>query len=191
MTEETGRSLTAPQREAAILVADDELTDERIAAQVGVTSRTLRTWKSYPEFQAAVADHRMRLEAAISRFWIAKRRKRVEKLQLLADKAVAVIEQRAADSSMDDVPGGSTGVIVRDVKSVGYGTEAELVDVYKVDTALMAELRNLMKQAAQEVGQWSEKHEITKDTEELTQVIFFMPEKGSQPPIFPAKRLPE
>ncbi len=70
------------------------------------------------------------------------------------------------------------------MKVVGYGDSAEVVDVFTVDTALMAEIRNTMKQAAQEVGQWTEKQEISKDGEELTQIIFTLPVKGSTPPIY-------
>lgn len=186
----TSKTLTAPQRKAAVLVAEDELTDEQIAADVGVSTRTLYYWKGLPAFQAAAADHRQRIAASISRHWIAKRVKRVQRLQDLAEKAIAVIEQRAADPRMAEAPGGNTGLMTHTVKVVGYGETSEAVDVFTVDTALMAEIRNTMKQAAQEVGQWSEKHEVTKDSEELTQVLFVLPVKGSQPPIFP-KESPE
>jgi hypothetical protein len=37
------------------------------------------------------------------------------------------------------------------------------VEVYSVDTALLKELRDLEKQAAQELGQWTAKTEIVTD----------------------------
>lgn len=183
--EKSGKTLTAVQSRAAILVADDELTDEAISAELGITSRTLRNWKDRPVFQAAVAEHRARIAASISRFWVAKRRKRVKRLQELADAAISVIEQRAADPTLADVPGGTTGLMLRDVKVVGTGEDAERVDMYRVDTALMAEIRNTLKQAAQEVGDWTEKREVGLESDaELTQVVFVMPVKGSKPPIY-------
>jgi hypothetical protein len=55
-----------------------------------------------------------------------------------------------------DVPGGTTGLLVKDYK----GKDADQ-PVYKVDTRLLAELRAHEKQAAEELGQWSEKQELT------------------------------
>jgi hypothetical protein len=195
--------LTAQRLKAAMLVAEDELSDEQIIADVGVASRvTLWRWKENPAFQGAVAEHRIRLEASMSRFSVAKRRKRVEYLQALFDRQWSIMEQRADEAPQrlpenvswgpgsnkpKYVAGMDTGLITHDVKSVGYGPDQELVDVYKVDTALSAEIRNTLKQAAQEVGQWTEKQEISKDGEELTQVLFVMPQKGSNPPVYAPK----
>ena len=55
---------------------------------------------------------------------------------------------------MAGVPGGATGLLVRDYKGKNAGAPA-----YRVDTALIAELRALMRQAAEELGQWVEKSE--------------------------------
>lgn len=217
--------MTAQRMKAAILVAEDELTDEQIAREVGIKDRTtIWRWKDVPAFQAAVATHRQRLELSVSRFWIAKRRKRVEVIQRLVEGGLSVIEQRAAAAPSsqntpegdrhapvrdrvyneeldewtdpedewvypnvrDAVPGLNTGLIVKDIKSVGYGDDAELVDVYRVDTPLMNEIRQGLKQAAQEVGQWTEKRELgAAEGTELAQVVFVMPVKGSKPEIYP------
>jgi hypothetical protein len=53
------------------------------------------------------------------------------------------------------VPGsGSTSLLVRD-----YEGKDATAEVYKVDTALLAELRNHELQAAQELGRWDTKSE--------------------------------
>ena len=52
------------------------------------------------------------------------------------------------------VPGPHEPVLVRDYKGKNAGAP-----VYRVDTALIAELRALMRQAAEEMGQWVERHE--------------------------------
>ena len=60
----------------------------------------------------------------------------------------------------DPGAGGSTGLLTRSVKAIGAGKFTRFVDEYRVDTALLRELRELEKQAAIEQGQWSEKREI-------------------------------
>ena len=69
---------------------------------------------------------------------------------------------------MADVPGGeATGLLVRDYK--GKDATAE---VYKVDTALLAELRNHERQAAQELGQWDTKSEAAGlDPAEMVRIL--------------------
>jgi hypothetical protein len=48
-----------------------------------------------------------------------------------------------------DIPGGNTGLLVRDYK----GRNAD-VAVYKADNALMAEMPATERQPAEELGQW-------------------------------------
>jgi hypothetical protein len=49
-----------------------------------------------------------------------------------------------------------------------------LQPVYKVDTRLLAELRNHEKQAAEELGQWSEKRELPGDERQTDITITFV-----------------
>ena len=58
-----------------------------------------------------------------------------------------VIEQRAASPDFAKVPGGTTGLLCRDLR-------CKDTPVYKVDTGLLAELRAHEQQAAQELSQW-------------------------------------
>ena len=69
-----------------------------------------------------------------------------------------VIDERGGSAGLSDVPGGTTGLLVKDYK----GKDADQ-PVHKVDTSLLAELRAHEKQAAEELGQWSEKRELTGD----------------------------
>src|SRR5439155_9215608 len=71
----------------------------------------------------------------------------VRALQDRWDRARRLIDARARD--LADIPGGNTGLLVRDYK----GRNAD-VAVYKADTALMAEMRAAERQAAEELGQW-------------------------------------
>ena len=86
---------------------------------------------------------------------ISSRDARLQALQDRWDRLRRLIDARAVE--MADVPGGNTGLLVRDYK----GKNAAL-PVYKVDTALLAELRAHERQAAEELGQWNEDKPVSK-----------------------------
>jgi hypothetical protein len=65
-----------------------------------------------------------------------------------------VMEERAAD--MAEVPGGKSGLLVRQIKQIGNGDSAREVEEYKLDAGLLSEFREHEKQIAQELGQWQE-----------------------------------
>jgi uncharacterized protein YerC len=146
---------------AALLVAQDEQTDTAIAASVGVSQVTIERWKRHPEFAGRVQEHRDLWREQIEAKGIADRQNRVDALNDRWHRMQQVIEERASDQTTAHVAGGSTGLIVRDVKGVGKGDDFQLIDIYSVDTGLLRELREHEKQAAQELGEWSEKREIS------------------------------
>jgi hypothetical protein len=67
-----------------------------------------------------------------------------------------VIAERADHIEMQDAPGGKTGLLALDYK----GKDADRA-VYKLDAALLKELRDLEREIAIELGQWTEKKELT------------------------------
>jgi Terminase small subunit len=91
---------------------------------------------------------------------ICNRNARIQVLQDLLNGMRQVIQERAADPDMAEVPGGKTGLLCIDYK----GKDATQ-PVYKADTALVAEMRATCKQAAEELGQWGE--ERKPETSEL------------------------
>jgi hypothetical protein len=148
----------ARRERAAALLAEGELTDVEIAAEVEVTDRTLRTWKKIPAFAARVKRLVAELGAVAQRKAIGRRARRLAALDDRWQRMKAVIAARADE--MKDVPGGgSSGLLVKAVKSIGSGDNAREVEEYAVDAALLREMRELEKQAAQETGQWAEKVE--------------------------------
>lgn len=158
--------------QAAVLVADDRLTDEQIAEQIGISARMLYIWKAHPEFAAKVSEHVEKFAAVTLKRGIARRERRVEALNDRWKRMLRVIDERAEDPDISHVAGGTTGLIVHDVKGVGKGDDFQLIDIYGVDTGLLKELREHEKQAAQELGQWTEKQEHTgKDGAPLTFTI--------------------
>lgn len=136
---------------AAQLVAEGELTDQQIAEIVKASRQSVTRWKAEPIFRDRVNEIVADLAEALSAKGIRLRENRLKNLQTRVDKMMALIEARALD--LADIAGGSTGLLVRDYKHGGT--------VYKFDAALLRELREHEKQAAQELGQWLEKVGIT------------------------------
>jgi transposase-like protein len=176
---------TEPRKQAVLLVAEDDLSDTEIAARVGVHRATLDRWKQHPDFAAQVAHHIEDLNRAMTRLAIAKKHKRVTELNALHEKALRVIEQRGAEyqaMAEEDaqqptitplrqmigdrsVPaGGETGLLVRQLKQIGAGRTAQLVEEFAFDAALVKEIRALQEQAAKELGQWVDRSEVESTT---------------------------
>lgn len=167
----SAKQLTTAQERAALLVAEDTLTDQQIAAACGVTDRTIWRWKKLAVFLAAVDAHRTRWRDEIEQQGIANRKNRVDALNERWRLMRQVIEERAA-SRDEEAPGAGTGLLVRQIKSIGFGENNQTVEEYTVDTGLLKELRAHEEQAAKELGQWLEKHEHTgKDGESLVFTI--------------------
>lgn len=143
--------------EAAVLVAEDSRSDEQIAALLGITRSTLSTWKMRPEFVARVDEVCRELAAAALKRGIARKEYRVNVLANMHSKLLTVMEERAADPDLANIPGGKTGLIVRKaVVSAGALVGYE----FAVDTGLLKELRGIQEQAAKELGQLIEKREV-------------------------------
>lgn len=156
---------TGQREQAALLVAEDDLSDEKIAAACEVDRKTLYRWKQMPAFAERVAEHVKALEAEAFKFAIAKRRKRVEALDDRWQRMQRVIEARAVE--LADISGGDTGLLVHQEKAIGTGSNQTIIDEYAVDTGLLKELREHEKQAATELGQWTEKKDLTSGGETL------------------------
>lgn len=138
---------------AIALLVEDKLTDEQIAEQVGVTRDGLAKWKTWPEFQAAyqVALAEFYIRVKNRRFAIKERR--VALLNDLAERLMQVIEERAADARFTDEPGMATGTMLRTEKVIRRGRDSEIEYEFKVDTATLSELRAILKQVQEELGQ--------------------------------------
>ena len=147
------------REQAALLIAEDELTDQRIADAVGIGRTTLARWKRDPDFAALVGEHIGQLQAAMLKHAIAKKHKRIAVLDDLHRRALAVITARAGDDSMAEAPGGDTGLLVRQLKVIGAGKNMQVVEEYSVDTGLIREIRALHEQTAKELGQWVDRSE--------------------------------
>lgn len=216
---------TRQRERAALLVAEDKLSDRDIAAEIKAHVVTLERWKQHPDFQARVSEHVAAYRQAIRQRGIAVLENRVDALNQRWELLQQVVRERGADPSMAEIPGGSTGLLIRRGKLVkvyeptkialeghsegdpcpqcageegglprlvlgtvtnlatGNMREAlicrvcgegwretdtlasaklnEIVYEYELDTGLLKELREHEKQAAQELGQWTERKELS------------------------------
>lgn len=145
---------TQKWNQAASFVAEGELAHGAIATRVAIAPNTLWRWRQNPRFQARVTKYGDRINESVWSPAITRRARRLERLNRDWFRLQAIIEERAADPSMEGVPGGKTGLIVRKVKQVFSGDRATLVSDYSIDCRILAEMRRIEKQAALECGQW-------------------------------------
>lgn len=162
-------SWTRKREEAALLVAADELTNEQIADQLAITDRTLLRWKLEPAFKERVAEHVAAWRAEIRKRGITERQNRVDALNSRWEAMQLIVTERAvdmggrSDEGVPQIPGGSSGLLVRQFKVLGAGRNARFVEEYAVDVGLLRELRAHEEQAAKELGQWQDKLGLTGD----------------------------
>ena len=182
-----GFQWTETKEQAAALVARDELTNAEIAATCGITPRTLDRWKAHPAFMTRVTEHHEAYRQAVLEQGIADRVNRVKALNDRWERMQRVIEARSLEYSGVDkeghpvIAGGETGLLVRQIKSIGIGQNNMTVEEYAVDTGLLKEIRETEKQAAQELGQWADRVDINVALEELVRQI--AEETGDSPEV--------
>jgi gas vesicle protein len=169
---------TDERRLAAQLLAMNEKTDEQIAAECGVTRRMLAYWKKHPEFTARVNEIVQQTADKLLKQGVRLKENRLAKLQGMLDRMAALVEARAKDlgkprtdddgEETEEIAGGGTGLLVRDNKGKDWRP------VYKFDAALLREFREYLKQAAIELGEWTEKRDLTSDGKSLG--VVFLPQ---------------
>lgn len=156
---------------AAILLAEDALSDEVIAEQVGIGRTTLSRWKLDPDFTALVGDYRGRIIAQSLKLPIAKKHERIKVLDTLHTKALEAIEHRVYMAQQDESPTSHAMRVFGDhmapeavtglfVAKQSISATGRVVTDWMFDSALVKEIRELQKQAAQELSQWTEQAEI-------------------------------
>lgn len=149
--------MDARKWKTAHLVASGDLSIIKIAAEIGVAEKTIDIWKRHPDFKAAVDEILAESTKRILSTGIARRENRIEALNKRWRLMDQVITERGTDPTMQGIPGGSTGALIRQLKSVGFGENNQIIEEYAFDRALFAELREHEKQAAYELDQWGNK----------------------------------
>jgi len=108
--------------------------------------------KCLPSQQLRAAEQLRDMEAnELVAHQIMARRVRIGLLQRTWDDLEQVKTERGA--VMRDVPGGSTGLLLRRLRKIGMGKDAEMVEDNELDAVMLRELRKIAEQAARELGQ--------------------------------------
>lgn len=158
------RFLWTDEKKAAVkLIAEGELTDSDVASRAGCTRQSIWLWRQVAEFNARIDEEREAIRQSLRHRAISLVEKRVNRLNRDWLKLQKVIEERAADPTMRDIPGGSTGTLVRTVKMIGNGDQSRMIEEYAVDVGTLREIREIEKQAAIQLEQWTEKKSIEGD----------------------------
>lgn len=154
------RLKSGKRERAAILLAEDQLSDQQIANSIGVSRQSIVRWKKNKRFAERVAElNEIMCEQAL-KHGIARRETRVAVQHELQSKLLTVIAERAADAELQGVPGGKTGLVCKTVKGIGKGDDFRVVEVFETDTPTVKALLALHEQAAKEMGQIVERHEV-------------------------------
>ncbi|HUV68967.1 MAG TPA: hypothetical protein VMW15_04840 [Terracidiphilus sp.] len=140
---------------AARLAYSGNLTDEQIAQRVQRSRKTVNTWKQSDIYKRETARLAEIARTQNANVLLRNRDYRLEKLQDRHDRLLTVIQERAKYPELAKVPGGKTGALVLEPRTVA----GEKVVVAKFDAALFREIRDLERQAAEECGQYGEASE--------------------------------
>jgi hypothetical protein len=151
----TKRRNVLDNRKDEVLAAliGEGLTWQATADRFGVAKRSIgffieRHEDEYRALKGKVAQ-------AAEEYAIASKVNRIAALDDRWQRVRRVIDQRAADGAKNwaAVPGMDTGIVVHQVKQIGAGKNATIIDEFVVDTGTMAEARAIEKAAADELGQ--------------------------------------
>lgn len=152
---------------AVVLLAQGE-SKVGVAEACGVAKSTIFNWLKVREFAQQVEETKRVMRDQVLQEGIANLVNRVRRYDLRWNQIDQFFRERGADPAHTAYPGWKTGLLCHEQKSIGAGALACIVDMYKVDTATIKEERDLAKQAAQELGQWTEKSETSFDLSGLS-----------------------
>jgi hypothetical protein len=156
------------REQAAQEVAENRLTDEEIARNAGITRMGLHKWRQHTAFAARVEEHRAEYRKIVRSSGIAVLENRVAALDDRWRRMKDVISSRATRYANFEGTGlvpkeAETGLVVLE-ETIGRGGKTRK---WAVDTPLLAEMRNHEKQAAQELGQWEDRQNVSLDLSKL------------------------
>lgn len=169
---------------AARMVAEDEETDEKIAAEAKITRRQLANWKNLPEFKARVAEHVAEITHQVMHSGYCRVDKRLALLNKNVYRLEAIVEakrdqvlreratkrEEAAAEALDDEEEMEQHYAhaLSELASQPGADQGLLIRKetpvkhgvqieYLIATHVLAEERALLKHIAQETGEWIER----------------------------------
>ena len=137
-------------------------TDREIGEALGVSRETVADWRSTPEWASAIERQRRAALSVAVEYAIADRRQRLGALQDRWERLRSIISERAeyyrrrAEAGEALEPGATSGLLLSTMRrSSGGKRGGRAVEEYRLDVALLRELRELERQAAIESGDWA------------------------------------
>ena len=76
-------------------------------------------------------------------------------------EAIEAAESMFTVGGSSRVIGGDSGLVIKKLNVVGTGRHQRVIEEYQLDTGLIAQMLNVDRQAAQELGEWSERRQIS------------------------------
>lgn len=176
---------TGERERAAVLCAEDAKPDRAIAAELGIHPNTLKQWRKHPDFQSRIDVELDEIRKEALRLPIAKVTERVKTLDALREDLFRVKDERAEEWAVlaqelggkpetqkvfDEMFGGlgtrvpagaGTGLVVRQVKMIGSGPTARVVEEFGIDTSLFDRILKAQEEAARELGQRVDRQELS------------------------------
>jgi hypothetical protein len=140
--------LTRTQIDAAQLLFEDRTTDQAIADQLKIDTRTLRRWRDIPEFIDLLSSLRQEFIEQTNKRLLATREARLASKMDRHRLLTEIIRQRAAADD-PSIPGADTGLLVKRTTQTKAGETIE----YRVDHNILRELSRLEADIARELGQ--------------------------------------
>lgn len=177
-------SWTREKYEAARLYGQTAMSHAEVADSLGISEKTIARWRSWPEFRQKIADFENAKLDEAKRYPFTRRADRViflsdQLLSLLAVIKARKVRQFKTEYETDEyeAEGGRTGAITRTRKANGSGENAEYWFDYQVDLGLSKEIREILKQLSQELGQWDQANIDPVDASIIVQFL----ERGDGP----------
>lgn len=140
--------------------ANGNATEAARQAGYAGTDDTLRSVGAENLTKPVIAEAIEASRAEIRNEGIAVQQARIDAADDRWERMKQLIEARAADPKMSNIPGGTTGLLVHSQKVIGGGPSAQTVDEYQFDAALVKEMRELEKHISDELGQRTQKLDI-------------------------------
>jgi hypothetical protein len=138
---------------AAQLLGEDRLPDRQIAEIVGISRRQLAKWKTLPDFKELINTHAKQYISQFTTEGLARKEKRLAVKNDIHDRLLTAIKERGDDPDMEDVPGGTTGLVVKQYKAIGKGKSFRIIEEYKIDTPVVRSILDLHEDVREELGQ--------------------------------------